>query len=72
MLPSVRRGTSPTPVKIIFMAKLTTSLFSLLAMLALALTMFAQSKAGKSKILQPQMTPAADGGTYRQPLGKLG
>ena len=41
-------------------------------MLALALTMFAQTKAGKSKILQPQMTPAADGGTYKQPMGKLG
>src|SRR6476661_8561637 len=54
------------------MAKLTTSLLSLLAMLALALTMFAQNKAGKSKILQPQMTPAADGGTYKQPMGKLG
>ena len=54
------------------MAKLTTTLLSLLAMLALALTMFAQSKAGKSKILQPQMTPAADGGTYKQPMGKLG
>ena len=54
------------------MAKLTTSLLSLLAMLALAFTMFAQTKAGKSKILQPQMTPAADGGTYKQPMGKLG
>src|ERR1700676_2460369 len=54
------------------MAKLTTSLLSLLAMLALALTMFAQSKAGKSKILQPQMTVAADGGTYKQPMGKIG
>jgi hypothetical protein len=54
------------------MAKLTTSLLSLLALLALALTMFAQTKAGKSKILQPQMTVAADGGTYKQPMGKLG
>lgn len=54
------------------MAKLTTSLLSLLAILALALTMFAQTKAGKSKILQPQMTVAADGGTYKQPLSKLG
>jgi len=54
------------------MAKQTTSLLSLLAMLALALTMFAQTKTGKSKILQPQMTVAADGGTYKQPLGKLG
>jgi hypothetical protein len=62
----------PHPVKIFFMAKLTTSLFSLLAMLALALTMFAQSKAGKSKILQPQMAVAPDGGTYKQPMGKLG
>src|SRR6266550_7318928 len=54
------------------MAKFTTTLLSLLALLALALTMFAQTKAGKSKILQPQMTPAADGGTYKQPMGKLG
>jgi hypothetical protein len=54
------------------MAKLTTSLLSLLAMLALALTMFAQSKAAKSPILQPQMAVAADGGTYKQPMGKLG
>jgi len=54
------------------MAKLTTSLLSLLALLALALTVFAQTKAGKSKILQPQMTPAADGGTYKAPMGKLG
>ena len=41
-------------------------------MLALAFTMSAQSKAGKSKILQPQMTVAPDGGTYQQPMGKLG
>jgi len=34
--------------------------------------MFAQTKAGKSKILQPQMTPAADGGTCKAPMGKLG
>src|SRR5690349_23564327 len=54
------------------MAKLTTSLLSLMAMLALALTMFAQSKGGKSKILQPQMTVAPDGGTYQKPMGKLG
>ena len=54
------------------MAKRITSLLSLLAMLALALTMFAQNKAGKSKILQPQLTPPADGGTYKQPMGKLG
>ena len=54
------------------MAKLTTTLLSLLAMLALALTMFAQNKAGKPKILQPLMTPAADGGTYQRPMGKLG
>jgi hypothetical protein len=54
------------------MAKLTTSLLSFLAVLALALTMFAQTKAGKSKILQPQMTVAADGGTYQAPMGKLG
>ena len=59
-------------VRLVYMAKLTTSLLSLLAMLALALTMFAQTKAGKSKILQPQMTAAADGGTYTQPMGKLG
>jgi hypothetical protein len=59
-------------VKLVHMAKLTTSLLSLLAVLALALTMFAQTKAGKSKILQPQMTPGADGGTYKQPMGKLG
>ena len=54
------------------MAKFTTTLLSLLALLALALTMFAQTKAGKSKILQPQMTPAANGGTYKAPMGKLG
>ena len=54
------------------MVKLTTTLLSLLAMLALALTVFGQSKAGKSKILQPQMTVAPDGGTYKQPMGKLG
>ena len=52
------------------MAKLTTSLLSILAMLALALTMFAQTKAGKSKILQPQMTVAADGGTYQAAHGQ--
>jgi hypothetical protein len=54
------------------MAKLTTSLLSLLAMFALAWTLLAQTKAGKSKILQPQMTVAPDGGTYKAPLGKLG
>lgn len=59
-------------VRLVYMAKLTTSLLSILAVLALALTMFAQTKAGKSKILQPQMTPAADGGTYKAPMGKLG
>ena len=59
-------------VRLVYMAKLTTSLLSILAVLVLALTMFAQTKAGKSKILQPQMTPAADGGTYKAPMGKLG
>src|SRR3979490_3297106 len=54
------------------MAKFTTALLSLLALMALALTMAAQTKAGKSHILQPQMTPAADGGMYKQPMGKLG
>jgi len=54
------------------MAKRTTSLLSLMAMLALALTVFAQSKGGKSRILQPQLTIGPDGGTYKQPLGKLG
>jgi hypothetical protein len=51
------------------MAKLTTSILSLLALLGLAVTMLAQSK---GKILQPQMTVAPDGGTYKQPMGKLG
>jgi hypothetical protein len=32
----------------------------------------AAPKASKSKILQPQMTPAPDGGTYSAPMGKLG
>jgi hypothetical protein len=32
----------------------------------------AAPKAAKSKILQPQMTVAADGGTYTAPMGKLG
>src|SRR5436190_24387266 len=54
------------------MAKFTTTLLSLVALLALGLTMFAQTRTGKSKILQPQMTPAADGGTYKAPMGKLG
>jgi hypothetical protein len=56
------------------MAKLITSVLSFLAVLALAFTMSAQDKAkgGKSKILQPQMAVAADGGTYKMPMGKLG
>src|SRR5262249_1284397 len=55
------------------MGKLITTLFSCGALLALAFTMSAQDKAkGKSKILQPQMTVGPDGGTYKQPMGKMG
>jgi hypothetical protein len=59
------------------MAKLITGVLSFLAVLALAVTMSAQEKAkaktgAKSKILQPQMTVAPDGGTYAKPMGKLG
>lgn len=56
------------------MAKLITGVLSFLAVLALAIIMSAQdnAKGGKSKILQPQMTVAADGGTYKAPMGKLG
>jgi hypothetical protein len=56
------------------MAKLITGVLSFLALLALAVTMSAQDKAkmSKSKILQPQMTVAPDGGTYKMPMGKLG
>jgi len=62
------------------MAKPTTalsSIFSVLTVLALAFTSIsAQEKAkkapGKSKILQPQMTVAANGGTYKAPMGKMG
>jgi hypothetical protein len=56
------------------MAKLITSVLSFLAVLALAVTVSAQdkAKASKSKILQPQMTVAADGGTYKMPAGKWG
>ncbi len=49
------------------MAKATSGILSLLAVLALAVTMFAQSKSG---ILQPQMT--VEKGTYKQPAAKLG
>jgi hypothetical protein len=51
------------------MRTLTTNLFSVAGLLALAVTMFAQSKSG---ILQPQMTVADGKGTYKAPLGKLG
>lgn len=44
-------------------------LLSVLALLALAATLFAQGK-GKDGILQPQMT--VEKGTYKDPLGKLG
>jgi hypothetical protein len=58
------------------MAKLTTSILSLLAILALAFTMSAQDKAkknmSKSKILQPQMMVGPEGGTYANPVGKWG
>ncbi|MEO8097177.1 MAG: hypothetical protein ABI811_05705 [Acidobacteriota bacterium] len=49
------------------MGKLTSSVLSFSALLALAATLFAQSKSG---ILQPQMT--VEKGTYKQPMGKLG
>jgi hypothetical protein len=52
------------------MTMFTKSAIGSAAMLALVFTMFAQSKAGKSKILQPQMT--AETGSYKQPAGKLG
>src|SRR5260221_13952666 len=52
------------------MVKLTSALLSLLAVLALTASIFAQ---GKSGILQPQMTvDKAKGGTYKAPMGKLG
>jgi hypothetical protein len=41
----------------------------LLAVLALSVAVFGQSKKG---ILQPQMTVAKDGGTYSAPMGKIG
>lgn len=49
------------------MARLTSTLLSALALLALAATLFAQ---GKSGILQPQLT--VEKGTYKEPMGKLG
>jgi len=60
------------------MAKFITSVLSILAVLALAVTMSAQEKAkaakaaAKSKILQPQMAVAPDGGTYKMPKDKWG
>jgi hypothetical protein len=51
------------------MARLTSTLLSVLALLALAATLFAQNKE-KSGILQPQMT--VEKGTYKDPMGKLG
>ena len=51
------------------MAKITSTLLSVLALLALAVTLFAQGK-GKSAILQPQMT--LEKGTYKEPFGKMG
>ena len=42
---------------------------TLLALLALAVTLFAQGK-GKAAILQPQMT--VEKGTYEEPFGKMG
>ncbi len=51
------------------MAKLTSAVLSVLALLLLAVTMFAQGK-GKGGILQPQMT--VEKGTYSEPMGKLG
>jgi hypothetical protein len=51
------------------MAKLTSTFLSVMALLALAVTLFAQGK-GKGGILQPQMT--VEKGTYKQPFGKLG
>lgn len=49
------------------MAKLTSAILSAVALLGLAVTMFAQSKSG---ILQPQMK--VEKGTYKAPMGKLG
>lgn len=51
------------------MARLTSTLLSALALLALAATLFAQGK-DKSGILQPQLT--VEKGTYKEPMGKLG
>ena len=51
------------------MARLTSTFLSLMALLALAATLFGQGKA-KSGILQPQMT--VEKGTYKEPMGKLG
>lgn len=51
------------------MVKLTSNVLSVVALLALAVTLFAQGK-GKGGILQPQMT--VEKGTYKAPFGKLG
>jgi hypothetical protein len=51
------------------MARFTSAFLSVLALLALAATLLAQSKT-KSGILQPQMT--VEKGTYKEPMGKLG
>jgi hypothetical protein len=51
------------------MVKLTSTFLSVLALLALAATLFAQGK-GKGSILQPQMT--VEKGAYKAPFGKMG
>lgn len=52
--------------KLELMARLTSTFLSVLALLALAVTLFAQGKG----ILQPQMT--VEKGTYKEPMGALG
>jgi hypothetical protein len=51
------------------MVKLTSTVLSVVALLALAVTLFAQGN-GKGGILQPQMT--VEKGTYKAPFGKMG
>lgn len=49
--------------------ELTSAILNALALLGLAVTVFAQGKGG---ILQPQMTVEKGKGTYKEPMGKLG
>ncbi len=51
------------------MTNLTKAALCSAAAFAAVVSLSAQSKTG---ILQPQMTPAADGGTYAKPMGTLG